>query len=148
MFISHNVYTILKSTGTSKRHTSMLISQKKSGCFYIIVSWRHCLVFMPVLEVTHIKPCFVDFLFPFIHITTGPFLVSPVHHSLTGLLVTFSHIVPCLKLFFMYLVYSSIKHTPQSWLCRSTRFCRFLSCLRHKAETLYIHFCIVGWSKH
>ena len=46
---------------------------------------------MSMLVVTMLKPCFVDFLFPFEPIITlGPLLVSLAHHPLTRLLVTLS----------------------------------------------------------
>lgn len=57
----------------------------------IMMSCRHFLSYMSTLVVTMLKSCFVDFVFPFVPIITpGHLLVSPAHHSLTGLLVTLS----------------------------------------------------------
>lgn len=66
----------------------MLISQKGSGVFSIMVPFRRFLVYTQMLEMTPLKPCFVDFVLPFIHITPGFLLSTLDQHSLTGLTVT------------------------------------------------------------
>lgn len=56
----------------------------------VMMPCRHFLANMQMFEVTLLKPCFADYVFPFFHITPGPLLANLVHHSLTGLLVTLS----------------------------------------------------------
>ena len=66
----------------------------------------HFLAYMELLEVTLVQPSFLDRVIPSWHITPGPLLISRVHHSLTGLLVTLS--LPCHSYFKALLTRSAI----------------------------------------
>lgn len=55
---------------------------------------RHFSVYMEVLEVTPLKTRFVDFVIPACQISPWSLRSHPVHHSLTGLLVTVSLLPP------------------------------------------------------
>lgn len=64
----------------------MLISQKGFGDFFIMVPCRHFLAYMQMVEVTPLKPHFVDFVIPSCRIIS--LLSNPPCYSLTGVLIT------------------------------------------------------------
>jgi len=58
--------------------------EKVWSCFPVIVLCRPFLAYMQRFQVTLLKTRFINFVFPFVRLTPGPFLGNLVCHSFTG----------------------------------------------------------------